>query len=89
MNQDRPVLGIFLMLGFCLTAPLADALAKLLGDKIDIAQLVAFRMGLQARHASGHAAKPGSGGLARAFAVGRCGGFRGFHAGDPAPCQIG
>jgi drug/metabolite transporter (DMT)-like permease len=47
MNQDRPVLGIFLMLGFCLTAPLADALAKLLGDKIDIAQLVAFRMGLQ------------------------------------------
>lgn len=45
--MDRPVLGIFLMLGFCLTAPLADALAKLLGGRIDVAQLVAIRMLLQ------------------------------------------
>ncbi len=35
------------MLGFCVTAPLADALAKLLGGLIDVAQLVAIRMGLQ------------------------------------------
>lgn len=47
MIQDRPTLGILLMLGFCLTAPLGDAIAKLLGEKIDVAQLVAFRMGLQ------------------------------------------
>lgn len=48
MTQDRPVLGIFLMLGFCLFAPLGDALAKLLGGQIDVAQLVAIRMGVQA-----------------------------------------
>ncbi len=47
MMQDRPFLGIVLMLGFCLTAPLADALAKLLGDRIDVAQLVAIRMAFQ------------------------------------------
>lgn len=47
MTQDRPVLGILLMLGFCLAAPLADALAKLLGDYMGVAQLVAIRMALQ------------------------------------------
>ena len=47
MEHDRPVLGIFLMLGFCVTAPLGDALAKLLGGQIDVAQLVAIRMALQ------------------------------------------
>lgn len=47
MTNDRPVLGILLMLGFCVTAPLADALAKLLGGRIDVAELVAIRMGLQ------------------------------------------
>ena len=47
MTQDRPALGILLMLGFCLTAPLADALAKLLGERIDVAQLVAIRMAFQ------------------------------------------
>ena len=44
MAQDRPVLGIMLMLGFCLMAPLADALAKLLGGRIDLAELVTIRM---------------------------------------------
>ena len=48
MTQDRPVLGIFLMLGFCVMAPLGDALAKLLGGEIDVAELVAIRMGVQA-----------------------------------------
>jgi len=47
MRHDRPVLGILLMLGFCLAAPLADALAKLLGGFMGVAQLVIIRMGLQ------------------------------------------
>jgi drug/metabolite transporter (DMT)-like permease len=47
MSNDRPVLGISLMLGFCVAAPLGDALAKLLGEKMEVAQLVAIRMGLQ------------------------------------------
>ncbi len=47
MTQDRPVLGILLMLGFCLTAPLGDSLAKLLGDSMSVGQLVAIRMALQ------------------------------------------
>lgn len=47
MVQDRPVLGILLMLGFCVMAPMGDALAKLLGGHIDVAELVAIRMGLQ------------------------------------------
>ena len=32
MNADRPMLGIALMLGFCVTAPLGDSTAKLLGQ---------------------------------------------------------
>lgn len=36
-----------LMLGFCVLAPLADAIAKLLGDRIPIAQLVFFRFAIQ------------------------------------------
>lgn len=47
MTRDRPTLGIVLMLGFCVCAPLGDALAKLLGEQIDVALLVAIRMGLQ------------------------------------------
>lgn len=47
MIVDRPVLGILLMLGFCVLAPLGDALAKLLGGMIDVAELVAIRMGVQ------------------------------------------
>lgn len=47
MNGDRPFLGILLMLGFCVLAPLGDALAKLLGDRIGVAELVAVRMVVQ------------------------------------------
>ena len=47
MTVDRPVLGVFLMLGFCVMAPLGDALAKVLGQQIGVGQLVAIRMGLQ------------------------------------------
>jgi drug/metabolite transporter (DMT)-like permease len=45
---DRPLLGIALMLGFCALAPLGDALAKLLGGTIPLAQLVATRFVVQA-----------------------------------------
>ncbi len=47
-TADLPRLGIVLMLGFCVMAPLGDALAKLLGGQIDVAELVAIRMAVQA-----------------------------------------
>lgn len=45
---DRPYLGILLMLGFCVLAPLGDALAKLLGDRVPLGQLVLVRFAVQA-----------------------------------------
>lgn len=45
---DRPLLGIMLMLGFCVVAPLADATAKLLGQEMSIGFLVFVRFALQA-----------------------------------------
>lgn len=48
MTPDRPVLGIVLMLGFCIIAPLADALAKVLGATIPLVQLVLIRFAVQA-----------------------------------------
>lgn len=48
MTLDRPLLGITLMLGFCLLAPFADALAKLLGPHLSVGQLVTLRFGIQA-----------------------------------------
>lgn len=48
MPHDRPLLGIMLMLGFCIVAPFADALLKLLGDRLSVGQAVAFRFGVQA-----------------------------------------
>ncbi len=48
MTKDRPVLGILLMLGFCLLAPLGDAVAKLLGATIPLGQLVLVRFVIQA-----------------------------------------
>ena len=47
-SADRPVLGIGLMLLFCLLAPLADGLAKLLGAAVPLAQVVAVRFAAQA-----------------------------------------
>ena len=47
MSSDRPVLGILLMLGFCIVAPMADSLAKLLGQTMGVVQLVTIRMVLQ------------------------------------------
>ena len=47
MTQDRPILGILLMLGFCLVAPMGDAAAKLAGPHVSQAQLVFVRFAIQ------------------------------------------
>ncbi|MEL6519606.1 MAG: DMT family transporter [Pseudomonadota bacterium] len=47
MTTDRPTLGILLMLGFCILAPLGDGLAKLVGSSVPLLQLVAARFGVQ------------------------------------------
>ncbi len=44
---DRPVLGITLMLGFCLLAPLADGLAKLATATVPVVLIVAIRFAAQ------------------------------------------
>lgn len=48
MAQDRPLLGILLMLGFCVLAPLGDAVAKILGQLVPLCQLLLVRFGIQA-----------------------------------------
>lgn len=48
MTPDRPILGIALMLGFCLLAPLGDSIAKILGPSIPLGQLILVRFGVQA-----------------------------------------
>ncbi|APX23733.1 MAG: EamA family transporter [Rhodobacteraceae bacterium] len=48
MSQDKPLLGIMLMLGFCIVAPLADAVAKILGPHVPLAELVFVRFAIQA-----------------------------------------
>lgn len=48
MTPDRPILGIALMLGFCILAPLGDALAKMLGATIPLGQLILVRFAVQA-----------------------------------------
>ena len=47
-TEDRPLLGILLMLGFCITAPLGDALAKILGAYAPLWPLVFLRFFMQA-----------------------------------------
>lgn len=48
MQHDRPLLGIVLMLGFCVTAPLGDAVAKVLGPSMPLGQLLLARFAIQA-----------------------------------------
>ncbi|MEM9577020.1 MAG: DMT family transporter [Pseudomonadota bacterium] len=48
MTTDRPLLGIMLMLGFCVLAPVGDAIAKILGQTVPVAQLVLVRFAVQA-----------------------------------------
>ncbi|MCB1364172.1 MAG: DMT family transporter [Rhodobacteraceae bacterium] len=47
MSQDRPVLGILLMLGFCVVAPMGDAVAKLLGQSVPLGQILLIRFAVQ------------------------------------------
>ncbi|MGC3939370.1 DMT family transporter [Roseobacter sp. EG26] len=48
MAVDRPLLGIMLMLGFCVIAPVGDAIAKILGETVPVGQLVLVRFAIQA-----------------------------------------
>jgi drug/metabolite transporter (DMT)-like permease len=48
MKQDKPLLGILLMLGFCVLAPMGDAVAKILGETIPLGQLLVIRFAVQA-----------------------------------------
>ncbi|MEM6372454.1 MAG: DMT family transporter [Pseudomonadota bacterium] len=48
MTLDRPLLGIALMLGFCIVAPMGDAVAKLLGESVPLGQLLFVRFAIQA-----------------------------------------
>ena len=47
-QTDRPLLGIVLMLGFCVLIPFSDALAKLLGGVFPLLQLIIIRFAAQA-----------------------------------------
>jgi drug/metabolite transporter (DMT)-like permease len=46
-TADRPLLGIALMLGFCVMAPLGDGMAKVLGASISVAQILLVRFAVQ------------------------------------------
>lgn len=48
MTADRPLLGILLMLGFCVLAPLGDGIAKHLGETMAILQILLARFAVQA-----------------------------------------
>ena len=43
MSSDRPLLGIALMLGFCVLAPLLDVCAKLAAEAVPVGQIVLAR----------------------------------------------
>ncbi|WP_298804843.1 DMT family transporter [uncultured Lentibacter sp.] len=47
MSKDKPLLGILLMLGFCLVAPLGDAVAKLIGQSVALGPMLLIRFGAQ------------------------------------------
>jgi hypothetical protein len=48
LPADRPLLGIGLMLCFCVIVPFADALAKILGSDFPLMQLILVRFAAQA-----------------------------------------
>ncbi|GGL76583.1 DMT family transporter [Wenxinia marina] len=47
-RADRPLLGIALMLGFCVLAPLGDGVAKLIGTAVAMPVLLLARFAIQA-----------------------------------------
>lgn len=46
--MDRATQGIFLMVGFCILAPIMDALAKATPHEVPVAEILAARFGIQA-----------------------------------------
>lgn len=48
MQRDSPLTGIVLMIGFCIVAPLGDAVTKLVGSDVPLGQLVLVRFAVQA-----------------------------------------
>ncbi|MEY8831472.1 DMT family transporter [Sedimentitalea sp. XS_ASV28] len=48
MSTDRPLLGVLLMLGFCIVAPMGDAVAKLLGQSVPLGEMLLVRFAIQA-----------------------------------------
>jgi drug/metabolite transporter (DMT)-like permease len=48
MTYDRPLLGIFLMIGFCVLMPVSDAIAKFLSPSIPLGLLLLVRFSMQA-----------------------------------------
>lgn len=48
MKHDRPLLGIMLMLGFSVLAPIGDAVVKLLGELVPVAFFILWRFAIQA-----------------------------------------
>ena len=47
MFDDKPLLGILLMLGFCIVAPLGDAVAKLIGQSVALGPMLLLRFAVQ------------------------------------------
>lgn len=47
-HVDNPFLGILLMLGFCVLAPLGDAIVKLLGETVPLMEILTIRFAIQA-----------------------------------------
>jgi len=47
MFDDKPLLGILLMLGFCIIAPLGDAVAKLIGQSVALGPMLLLRFAVQ------------------------------------------
>ena len=48
MQADKPIVGVLMMLGFCVVAPMGDAIAKLLGQLVPLGQLLLVRFAVQA-----------------------------------------
>lgn len=47
MLPDKPMTGIAMTLGFCIVAPVGDAIAKLLGSSVPLGQVVFIRFAVQ------------------------------------------
>ena len=64
---DRPVVGVLLMIGFCILAPLGDAMAKILVVSFTVFQIVAVRYAIQAIVLTPFVARKGLGMSPRAW----------------------